>query len=179
MNSKSLSDLRNATKSAFSWLLRLSGFKKELLFIWFFHFICSSEWWFVLTLEYLLQSGNEASCVWQYSQFPSSDYMEDLEEIMSMTKEDVVSMLRRGSTGFSRGASRFRGVTKCDNTGDPLSSPVLILMRIYVRNVSSEDSFVFILCFRHHMHGKWESRIGRVHGNRYLVRTEDLAGSLT
>ena len=51
----------------------------------------------------------------------------------SMKKEEVVAMLRRSSTGFSRGASKFRGVT------------------------------------RHHQHGKWEARIGRVAGNKYLV----------
>ena len=51
----------------------------------------------------------------------------------SMNKEEVVAMLRRSSTGFSRGASKFRGVT------------------------------------RHHQHGKWEARIGRVAGNKYLV----------
>ena len=50
-----------------------------------------------------------------------------------MQKEDVVAMLRRKSAGFSRGASRYRGVTK------------------------------------HHHHGKWEARIGRVEGHRYLV----------
>lgn len=50
-----------------------------------------------------------------------------------MNKEEVVAMLRRSSTGFSRGASKYRGVT------------------------------------RHHQHGKWEARIGRVAGNKYLV----------
>lgn len=40
--------------------------------------------------------------------------------------------LRRKSSGFSRGASKFRGVT------------------------------------RHHQHGRWEARIGRVMGNKYL-----------
>jgi len=62
-----------------------------------------------------------------------SDYENELDALESMNKEEVVAMLRRSSTGFSRGASKYRGVT------------------------------------RHHQHGKWEARIGRVAGNKYLV----------
>lgn len=61
------------------------------------------------------------------------EYLGDLAELTRLNKEGVVAMLRRGSSGFSRGASRYRGVTK------------------------------------HHQPGKWEARIGRVAGNRYLV----------
>ena len=50
----------------------------------------------------------------------------------AFTTEELVAHLRRASSGFSRGASRFRGVT------------------------------------RHHQHGRWEARIGRVLGNKYL-----------
>lgn len=50
-----------------------------------------------------------------------------------MDKDSVVAMLRRRSTGFSRGVSQYRGVT------------------------------------RHHQPGRWEARIGRVAGSRYLV----------
>eukprot|EP01025_Chloroclados_australasicus_P039011 TRINITY_DN4026_c1_g1_i1.p1 TRINITY_DN4026_c1_g1~~TRINITY_DN4026_c1_g1_i1.p1 ORF type:complete len:702 (-),score=102.81 TRINITY_DN4026_c1_g1_i1:323-2428(-) len=64
--------------------------------------------------------------------FPLDDYRDELEVLNSMSKDEVVAMLRRNSSGFSRGASKFRGVTK------------------------------------HHQHGKWEARIGRVAGNRYL-----------
>lgn len=67
------------------------------------------------------------------SQFPEEDYSAALAEMGSMTNEAAVAMLRRASSGFSRGASKFRGVTK------------------------------------HHMQGRWEARIGRVQGNRYLV----------
>lgn len=66
-------------------------------------------------------------------QFPLKDYYNDLQSLQAMGKEEVVAMLRRSSTGFSRGASKYRGVT------------------------------------RHHQHGKWEARIGRVAGNKYLV----------
>ncbi|PNH08542.1 AP2-like ethylene-responsive transcription factor BBM2 [Tetrabaena socialis] len=60
------------------------------------------------------------------------EYAHEMETLSGLTKETVVAMLRRGSTGFSRGASRYRGVT------------------------------------RHHQPGKWEARIGRVGGSRYL-----------
>ena len=66
-----------------------------------------------------------------------------MDEIESMSASALVAQLRRSSSGFARGASRFRGVT------------------------------------RHHQHGRWEARIGRVLGNRYLYlgtfATEELA----
>nr|QRN75490.1 APETALA2 [Equisetum bogotense] len=47
--------------------------------------------------------------------FNLSDYEEDLRQMAAVTKEDFVHILRRQSTGFSRGSSKFRGVTlhKC------------------------------------------------------------------
>ncbi|XP_073276600.1 APETALA2-like protein 3 isoform X2 [Primulina huaijiensis] len=46
--------------------------------------------------------------------FNISDY-EDLNEMKDLTKEEFVHILRRRSTGFSRGSSKYRGVTlhKC------------------------------------------------------------------
>ncbi|GMH35484.1 hypothetical protein BSKO_03352 [Bryopsis sp. KO-2023] len=64
--------------------------------------------------------------------FDAKDYALDLEYLQNTEKQVVVKMLRRHSSGFSRGASKYRGVT------------------------------------RHHQHGKWEARIGRVEGDRYL-----------
>ncbi|KAK3442228.1 hypothetical protein EUGRSUZ_B02453 [Eucalyptus grandis] len=47
--------------------------------------------------------------------FHMSDYEEDLKQMKSLSKEDFVHILRRQSTGFSRGSSKYRGVTlhKC------------------------------------------------------------------
>ena len=39
------------------------------------------------------------------------DYAGEVEELAAMTREEVVAMLKRHSTGFSRGRSKFRGVT--------------------------------------------------------------------
>ncbi|EEF27090.1 Protein BABY BOOM, putative [Ricinus communis] len=49
-----------------------------------------------------------------------------------MTRQEFVASIRRKSSGFSRGASMYRGVT------------------------------------RHHQHGRWQARIGRVAGNKDL-----------
>ncbi|XP_004231231.2 ethylene-responsive transcription factor WRI1 [Solanum lycopersicum] len=49
-----------------------------------------------------------------------------------LTKEEYLASLRRMSSGFSRGVSKYRGVA------------------------------------RHHHNGRWEARIGRVYGNKYL-----------
>ncbi|KAL9262544.1 AP2-like ethylene-responsive transcription factor AIL5-like protein [Drosera capensis] len=64
--------------------------------------------------------------------FPISDYEKELEEMRYMTRHEFVASLRRKSSGFSRGASIYRGVT------------------------------------RHHQHGRWQARIGRVAGNKDL-----------
>ncbi|XP_071719353.1 APETALA2-like protein 3 [Rutidosis leptorrhynchoides] len=47
--------------------------------------------------------------------FSITDYEEDLKQINNLTKEEFVHILRRQSTGFSRGSSKYRGVTlhKC------------------------------------------------------------------
>uniref|UniRef100_A0A9E9C3V3 Transcription factor AP12 n=1 Tax=Nothapodytes nimmoniana TaxID=159386 RepID=A0A9E9C3V3_NOTNI len=47
--------------------------------------------------------------------FDISDYTEDLKQMKNLTKEEFVHILRRQSTGFSRGSSKYRGVTlhKC------------------------------------------------------------------
>lgn len=35
-----------------------------------------------------------------------------MDDLAAMSREEVVSMLKRHSTGFSRGRSKFRGVTR-------------------------------------------------------------------
>nr|CAD1833907.1 unnamed protein product [Ananas comosus var. bracteatus] len=68
-----------------------------------------------------------------YTNFPVSDYENELEIMKNATKEEYLASLRsRKSSGFSRGVSKYRGVA------------------------------------RHHHNGRWEARIGRVFGNKYL-----------
>ncbi|KAH9298929.1 hypothetical protein KI387_030611, partial [Taxus chinensis] len=43
--------------------------------------------------------------------FNVSDYEEDLNQMSNLTKEECVHILRRQSIGFSRGSSKYRGVT--------------------------------------------------------------------
>ncbi|KAM3732786.1 hypothetical protein ACB098_11G085600 [Castanea mollissima] len=64
--------------------------------------------------------------------FPIETYTKELEEMQKVTKEEYLASLRRRSSGFSRGVSKYRGVA------------------------------------RHHHNGRWEARIGRVFGNKYL-----------
>ncbi|CAO2840271.1 unnamed protein product [Amaranthus hypochondriacus] len=64
--------------------------------------------------------------------FPLTDYEKELEDMKNMSRQEFVAHLRRQSSGFSRGASIYRGVT------------------------------------RHHQHGRWQARIGRVAGNKDL-----------
>nr|WFI63172.1 AP2-11 protin [Morus alba] len=64
--------------------------------------------------------------------FPIDSYAKEIEEMEKVTKEEYLASLRRQSSGFSRGVSKYRGVA------------------------------------RHHHNGRWEARIGRVFGNKYL-----------
>ncbi|XP_042409213.1 APETALA2-like protein 3 [Zingiber officinale] len=47
--------------------------------------------------------------------FTPTDYEEDMKQMRNLTKEEFVHVLRRRSNGFSRGSSKYRGVTlhKC------------------------------------------------------------------
>ncbi|KAF9596956.1 hypothetical protein IFM89_014600 [Coptis chinensis] len=47
--------------------------------------------------------------------FNLSDYEDDMKQMRNLTKEEFVHILRRHSTGFARGSSKYRGVTlhKC------------------------------------------------------------------
>ncbi|XP_075482806.1 AP2-like ethylene-responsive transcription factor ANT [Primulina tabacum] len=65
--------------------------------------------------------------------FPLENYHQELEDMKNMSRQEYVAHLRRKSSGFSRGASIYRGVTS-----------------------------------RHHQHGRWQARIGRVAGNKDL-----------
>lgn len=64
--------------------------------------------------------------------FPLSTYENELKEMEGQSREEYIGSLRRKSSGFSRGVSKYRGVA------------------------------------RHHHNGRWEARIGRVFGNKYL-----------
>ncbi|RLM79863.1 protein BABY BOOM 1 [Panicum miliaceum] len=44
--------------------------------------------------------------------FPISNYEKELEEMKHMTRQEYIAYLRRNSSGFSRGASKYRGVTR-------------------------------------------------------------------
>ncbi|RWR87984.1 AP2/ERF domain-containing protein [Cinnamomum micranthum f. kanehirae] len=67
-----------------------------------------------------------------FTNFPVSDYEKEIQIMQTVTKEEYLASLRRKSSGFSRGVSKYRGVA------------------------------------RHHHNGRWEARIGRVFGNKYL-----------
>ncbi|GKU89854.1 hypothetical protein SLEP1_g3936 [Rubroshorea leprosula] len=43
--------------------------------------------------------------------FPVTDYARDLEEMQNVSREDYLATLRRKSSGFSRGISKYRGLS--------------------------------------------------------------------
>ncbi|CAL1358650.1 unnamed protein product [Linum trigynum] len=64
--------------------------------------------------------------------FPLATYEKEIKDMEGQSREEYIGSLRRKSSGFSRGVSKYRGVA------------------------------------RHHHNGRWEARIGRVFGNKYL-----------
>ncbi|CAN6810625.1 unnamed protein product [Brassica oleracea] len=49
--------------------------------------------------------------------FPITNYSKELEQMKHMTKQEFIASLRRKSSGFSRGASMYRGVTRHHQQG--------------------------------------------------------------
>ncbi|RDX95209.1 AP2-like ethylene-responsive transcription factor AIL6, partial [Mucuna pruriens] len=49
--------------------------------------------------------------------FPVSNYTKEVEEMKHVTKQEFIASLRRKSSGFSRGASIYRGVTRHHQQG--------------------------------------------------------------
>ncbi|KAL4354008.1 hypothetical protein GQ457_06G041720 [Hibiscus cannabinus] len=93
-----------------------------------------------------------------FTNFPISDYEQEIETMQSVTKEEYLASLRRKSSGFSRGVSKYRGVARYSSrcSGD-LCYPETYNLRIWKT-----------ICVVHHHNGRWEARIGRVFGNKYL-----------
>jgi hypothetical protein len=77
-------------------------------------------------------------------------------------------LLYRKSSGFSRGASIYRGVTRFLFFLTCNYQPIL-LQKVQSNWYSSSCPVpkFSILC-RHHQHGRWQARIGRVAGNKDL-----------
>ncbi|KAK4749462.1 hypothetical protein SAY87_026911 [Trapa incisa] len=44
-----------------------------------------------------------------------SDYKRDLEEMQNMTREEYLATLRRKTSGFSRGISKYRGLSRWES----------------------------------------------------------------
>ncbi|KAI3469174.1 hypothetical protein Pfo_025837 [Paulownia fortunei] len=52
-----------------------------------------------------------------YTNFPVSDYDKEIEIMQNVTKEEYLASLRRRSSGFARGVSKYRGVARHHQNG--------------------------------------------------------------
>ncbi|XP_052729676.1 AP2-like ethylene-responsive transcription factor At2g41710 isoform X5 [Vigna angularis] len=79
--------------------------------------------------------------------FPVTDYTRDLEEMQNVSREEYLASLRRKSSGFSRGLSKYRGLSS------------------YICGASSS-----LLCYTatDFMICRWESSYGRISGSDYF-----------
>ncbi|XLS49476.1 hypothetical protein HN51_010153 [Arachis hypogaea] len=92
--------------------------------------------------------------------FPISNYEKELDDMKHMTRQEFVAAIRRKSSGFSRGASMYRGVTRSFLIKFNLSN----LYSVIITN----GVYYIVIIIRHHQHGRWQARIGRVAGNKDL-----------
>ncbi|XP_045083528.2 AP2-like ethylene-responsive transcription factor At1g16060 [Aegilops tauschii subsp. strangulata] len=58
-----------------------------------------------------------AQCGGLLLNFPVDTYKDELERMQRVTREEYVAILRRDSSGFARGASKYRGVAKHHKKG--------------------------------------------------------------
>ncbi|CAK9179885.1 unnamed protein product [Ilex paraguariensis] len=101
--------------------------------------------------------------------FPLSTYEKELEEMKNMNRQEFVANLRRNSSGFSRGASMYRGVTRlCQEKKNHLYDKVSIIYCIFAAFAIIVDNNRHSQILLHHQHGRWQARIGRVAGNKDL-----------
>ncbi|GMQ09659.1 hypothetical protein CsSME_00052945 [Camellia sinensis var. sinensis] len=94
-------------------------------FLWFYMYIYSYNslrlwlWWGFDTAHAVARAYDRVAIKFRGTDaginFNISDYNEDLQQMKNLTKEEFVHVLRRQSAGFSRGTSKYRGVTlhKC------------------------------------------------------------------
>lgn len=79
--------------------------------------------------------------------FPVSDYSRDLEEMKNVTREDYLASLRRKSSGFSRGISKYRGLPS--GRWDPSCGRIAgsdYLSSTYYPDASAESEYAAGFC---------------------------------
>ncbi|KAI8013671.1 Ethylene-responsive transcription factor WRI1 [Camellia lanceoleosa] len=73
--------------------------------------------WSSLSWSLMLKKLQQGHMIWHwgpttFTNFPVSDYETEMEIMQNVTKEEYLASLRRRSSGFSRGVSKYRGVAR-------------------------------------------------------------------
>ncbi|KAF6154657.1 hypothetical protein GIB67_000541 [Kingdonia uniflora] len=96
--------------------------------------------------------------------FPISEYEKELEEMKNMSQDEYVNSIRRKSICFTRGQSKYRGVTRL------LLFHFLInelLLLSYCTSVGNNDTDTGVgVGHGQHEGRRWQARIGRVAGGK-------------
>ncbi|RDY12954.1 AP2-like ethylene-responsive transcription factor, partial [Mucuna pruriens] len=87
--------------------------------------------------------------------FPVTDYARDLEEMQNVSREEFLASLRRKSSGFSRGLSKYQGLSRCD-------SVKRIPKDCNKSAHTGTHNFAFIIFIR------WDPTYGRMAGSTYF-----------
>ncbi|KAM6568338.1 hypothetical protein CsatB_016323 [Cannabis sativa] len=88
--------------------------------------------------------------------FPVTDYARDLEEMQNVSREEYLASLRRKSSGFSRGISKYRALSRC------------------VFNIEYHSFVLYslllcsVMCLMLFWYSRWEPSFGRMAGSEYL-----------
>ncbi|XP_038719229.1 AP2-like ethylene-responsive transcription factor At2g41710 isoform X2 [Tripterygium wilfordii] len=78
--------------------------------------------------------------------FPVTDYTRDLEEMQNVSREDYLASLRRKSSGFSRGLSKYRGLSRRWDTSFGRMAGSEYFNSIHYGDDTTEGEYVGSLC---------------------------------
>ncbi|XP_021281731.1 AP2-like ethylene-responsive transcription factor At2g41710 isoform X2 [Herrania umbratica] len=79
--------------------------------------------------------------------FPVTDYTRDLEEMQNVSREDYLASLRRKSSGFSRGISKYRGLSsRWDSSFGRVSGSEYFSSIHYSDDAATESDYIGGFC---------------------------------
>ncbi|XVF07208.1 hypothetical protein REPUB_Repub06bG0118900 [Reevesia pubescens] len=79
--------------------------------------------------------------------FPVTDYTRDLEEMQNVSREDYLASLRRKSSGFSRGISKYRGLSsRWDSSFGRVAGSEYFNSKHYSDDPATESDYIGGFC---------------------------------
>ncbi|WVZ06939.1 hypothetical protein V8G54_020285 [Vigna mungo] len=103
--------------------------------------------------------------------FPVTDYTRDLEEMQNVSREEYLASLRRKSSGFSRGLSKYRGLSSyvCGASSSLVCYTATDFYDLCIKSDVdlTANLHVHLACGANKI-SRWESSYGRISGSDYF-----------